>query len=209
MAGTLADLKARIIAETNRDDLADDLAGVLASTISAAIRFYAARPFFFNDLRDTSASTIAGNEYVARPTGLRALRVLKIVVGGIERDLRKINGDELERLAAVPTSGQPYKFAEVDTRLRLYPKPNAVFALVTLGVFDLAALANDAASNGWTDADIGQDLIANETKFRLARDTFRNDKMAAAAAVARDDALQLLRAETRRRAGTGRLRPCS
>jgi hypothetical protein len=84
---TLADLKARIIAETNRDDLADDLATALDEVISRAIEFYAVQRFTFNEYRQT-ATTVANNQYVTLPAGTRMIDYLSVTVGSNAYPLR-------------------------------------------------------------------------------------------------------------------------
>lgn len=207
---TYADLKARIIRETTRADLADDLAPSLTQAINSAIEHYADQRFWWNELITTSV-TIANNEYVSLPTGvtLRRLDRFAITVGATQYPLSEVPLKTLEDWAkAIQTQGQPTTFAvygATDTpTYRLWPRPNAVFPLTWIGVTDETALSADADTNSWTT--YGYDLITARAKYLLYRDQFRDNEGATFAAIAEKDALTKLKGETARRLGTGRVR---
>lgn len=203
---TYGDLKTRIIAETNRDDLVDDYAVNLAQAIVEAIDHYATKRFWFNEVRTTAAMTI-GNEYVAVPTGLRGIDMVWASIGpGYE--VQKTDLDNIESLAHVGGNGQPSRWAYYApsgaASLRFWPTPNSAYSLILIGTKDETTLSAPGDSNAWTL--YAYDLIAARAKMLLCRDLFRDQVKAQTAAEAETDALTRLRGETNRRLGTGRVR---
>lgn len=203
---TYGDLKARVIAETTRDDLADDYAGNLAQAIVEAVDHYASQRFWFNEIR-TTASTVAANASVTAPSGIRWIDEVIVSIGSGYR-LMKDELTHLELLALNGGAGQPTRYADYAPSgvrtLRLWPTPTSIWSLVILGTKDEPALVNTGDSNAWTL--YAYDLIAARTKFLLCRDLFRDDKKMQTAGAAEADAISRLRAETGRRLGTGRMK---
>jgi hypothetical protein len=198
MANTLGDLKARVAAELLRSDQSANI----ANAIGRAIEFWAPRRFWFNEDRQTTV-TAPGNEYATYPTGLRVDDALFVTVNGSGYPLHKRSNRWIEAAAqAVNSSAQPTDYAMVNGQVRLYPKPNLVYVVTAVGVFDEPALGSDAASNSWTAE--AQDLISARARMTLCRDILRDPDMAQAAAQAEQEALMRLIAETTRRTATSR-----
>lgn len=197
---TYADLRSRVITETIRDDLADTLSGQLTSHIARAIEFYASSRFWFNE-GVLSGVCVSGNEYAAKPSGLRIIDKLSVTIGGLQRPLRALSLVDIDTLAIVNTSGQPTDYAETGDQVRLWPKPNSAYALSFVGIVDLSALSADGDSNAWTNQ--GFDLITARTKYTLFRGQFYDGAKAQAAQAEEADALAKLRGETARRLSTG------
>lgn len=209
MAGTLGDLRQRLLDETNRDDLADDLLSASNRIIADAIDFYAAERWWFNEARVTSACVI-GNEYLALPTGLRQLDKPYLVVGNIRYGLIKRSMDEIEGLYATPITGQPTDFAVFGANIRLWPTPNLAYTVIWLDLADATALdyTNAASSNAWTL--YAAPLIAARAKIILYRDYLsasEQDPRVGNALMQEKEAYGRLKAESNRRLATGRMRP--
>ena len=207
---TYADLKARIIRETIRDDLSDTLALSLTQAIKDAIEFYADQRLWFNETILTSV-TVLNNEYVSLPgtLALRKLDRFAITVGATQYPLRAQSLVQIEDWAkAIQTQGQPTDYAVYGSQdiptYRLWPRPNAVFPLTWVGVIDEPALSADSDTNSWTTYGYG--LITARAKMLLFRDQFRDAEGAQLAANAEAQQLQTLKVETARRLGTGRIR---
>jgi len=209
---TLGELKARIIRETNRDELADtpgaDATAASSADLEGAIRraieFYAAKRFWFNETSGTTVTTI-GSSTAPAPAGLRVDDYLDLAVGGQQRRIARRDLHHVNALLGYGvTRGEPYDYARDGSLLRLYPIPRQVYTLTVFGLYDLTALDSDAASNAWTTE--AEDLIAARTRFLLLRDTFRDPEGAGMARSAEDEALAALRGESAQRAGTGRVR---
>jgi hypothetical protein len=204
---TLADLKARIIAETNRDDLADDLATALDEVISRAIEFYAVQRFTFNEYRQT-ATTVANNQYVTLPSGIRMIDYLSVTVGSNAYPLRPQAWQVIEEWNGyATTSGQPTDYSVQTGQVRLYPVPNTAYPLTFLGVADVTPAldySDDTSTNAWlTD---GYDLLAARVRYLLYRDYFRDAEGANIALGAEQEALADLRNSVAQLLGTGRMR---
>lgn len=200
---TLADLKTRIITETNRDDLSDDLASQLTTALSQTVSYYANQRFWFNESIQT-APCVIGNEYVTVPATLVVLDGVSCLVGAIKNPLRKRSLLYIEDIAgAVNTQGQPTDYAQFGGQVRLWPKPSQTYTLTFVGIVNPGLPASDA-SNFWTAE--AQDLVVNRAKMLLYRDTFRDADGAQMAAAAEADALSSLISQTGRMTGTGRMR---
>jgi len=207
---TYADLQARIIRETNRDDLNDTLALSLTQAIQDSIQFYADQRFWFNEQIATSV-TVLNNEYVSLPTGVnfRKLDRFAITIGATQYPLRPQSLVTIEDWAkAIQTQGQPTDYAvagyaDIPT-YRLWPRPNAVFPLTWVGVVDLGTLSAETDTNSW--CTYGAALIVARAKMLLYRDQFRDTEGAQIAANAEAQQLSTLKVETARRLGTGHMR---
>lgn len=206
---TLGDLKTRIITETNRDDLGDDLASTLSGIIAKSIDQYAAERWWFNELRTTSAC-VSANQYATLPTGFRVLDKLFLVVGNVNYTLRPRQNLEIEALYTTPISGQPTDYAVYGSQVRFWPTPNSAYPLIWELIADVTPAldyADDTSTNAWTNQ--GQDLICAEAKMRLYRDVLSaqtTDPRYQLALQQREQAYSRLKGETTRRLSTGRVR---
>ena len=185
---TLAELKTRIVTETNRDDIAPggELESLLNDTIARAIEFHADELFWFNRA-SAPAETVAETATVAMPEGLRI--ALSAACDG--SPLRKIAAEDMAGLSG---GGRPLLWAEEDGSIRLWPVPDAAYPLSLGGIAELGVPAD---SNEWTGA--GYDLIAARVRMLLCRDVLRDLDGVRLAAAAEEEALGRLRRETRRR----------
>lgn len=188
---TLAELKTRIILETNRDDMGvgGDLETALANAISRSIEHYAGELFWFNRKSGTTP-TVAATATAALPTGMR----VPLTVSYDQVPLLKVDLGDIQHLTA---TGRPSHWAENEGAIQLYPVPDAVYTLSVQGIADLGV---PVTSNEWTTE--AEDLIAARTRFLLFRDIFRDREGVQFAAQAEGEALSRLRSETRRRAVT-------
>lgn len=191
---TLGNLKTRVIAETDRDDMGagEALEDTLALCIARAIEHYAHEPFWF--MRDSgTASTTSGTNYVTTPYAVRvpdmvsysAVPLMEVGIGDIE---------------FLTDSGQPTRWAPNGDRIYLWPIPDAVYSLDVFGSGQIDAPEDDNDETVWTNE--AYDLIAARTRFLLYRDVFRDAEGVQFAGQAEQEALSKLRRETRRRNAT-------
>lgn len=211
---TLGDLKQRVISETTRDDLADDLAAQFQNIIARSIDYYSYERWWFNERR-VLIPTVIGQDYVTWPASVpniaRRLDGLYLEQnGGATRwpiTVRSI--DEFEDLAQPGMTGQPTDYLMDGDVIRLFPIPNAVYQIAADLICEVTPpLAVDSDSNIWTNQ--GQDLIVAQVKLRLYRDYLSattTDPRLMSALVQERDAYGRLRAESNRRTATGRLQP--
>lgn len=196
---TLGDLKARIADELLKRNLSTQI----AQHIARAIEFYAGRRFWFNTGTMTGAAVAPdGDGYVALPTGTRIIDSIRVGRNVLrQRDAAQID----EWLSSGPsTASEPYDYAAVGDRVRLYPIPTGTVALVVVGTFDLPALSSDTSSNAWTNE--AADLIAARARMTLYRDVLRNPDGVRLAKDAIREAQEDLDMKTMRRLGSGRMR---
>lgn len=202
---TLGELKARIKAETNRDDLDDELATAFVEVIKRAIIYFETQRFTFNEVR--VVQNTAG-EYNDLPIGLKFIDTLSVQVGSNRYPLRMQSYEVIEEWNGyATTAGQPTDFSVSDNQVRLYPIPNTVYPLIFLGVSEVTPpldYDNDDSTNAWLVQ--GYDLIAARVRYLLYRDYFRDDAGASTAFGAQQEALADLRNEASLQIGTGRMR---
>ena len=193
---TLTALYTRIILDLNRDDMGSggDLEQAKIDAVADAVEFYSDEQFWFNRASGT-ASTVASTATVALPTGVR----LPTVVSYLGEPLRQVPLDRISEVynATTPLTGRPYWWAEDEGLIRLYPTPNAVYALSVYGLASTGVPAAGGDTNIWTTEALP--LILARAKKILLRGPLRDPEGAALMAQAEDEALTKLRRETRRR----------
>lgn len=208
---TLADLKQRIISETTRDDLNDDLATDLNTVIASAIDQFAAERWWFNEGRAVTACVV-GDAMQPLPAGFRELDQLSLVVGGVRYAMLAKTVAEVDELYSVPSSGQPTDYALFGANIYVWPTPNQAYGLIWNLVQDVTPALDFTAApgtqtNAWTNS--GADLIVAQAKIRLYRDylsSVETDPRLQLAVAQRDDAWTRLKSETNRRLSSGRVR---
>lgn len=199
--GTLAELKARIL-----DELPDGVSvRQIAQHIARAIEHFSATRFWFTQGR-MSVTTTPGSRIIALTNGLRAEDCVLLVIGTSVQPLEKRSAADLDEAFFDGSTGQPTTYNFSNSRLTLYPTPDAAYTLSLSGVFNQTIpLSTDASSNVWSTE--GADLIAARAKETLYRDVLKDIQGMQAAALAREEAQLRLREETVRRLNCGVLQP--
>lgn len=190
---TYGDLKTRIKSELDREDMdaGEDSINDLTTHILAAVRYYQNRRFWFLLKPAKSVNTVDAQNYVTRPTDMHTIDRVSIPTLGYE--LERCDIADLEALDEPSgTEGQPVYWAEGEggTQIRLYPTPNAVWALKMSGTALITALSADADTNVWTND--GQDLIAARACRTICKDVFKDFEAAEGFALAEAEALAAL-----------------
>lgn len=186
--GTLAELKARIAREMNRTDLTT----VIAENIADAVADYQSVRFEFNQAR-TTFNTVAGTEFYggALPTDLGQIDSIVATVNGRRSKLTGWPFAVMEQIATTTSAfGEPSAWSWYAKQLRLYPVPDAVYALTLSYVQRIDMPGSDSASNIWTNE--AAQLILHSTKRRIAQNYTRDMEMAQAARAAEGDAYRRL-----------------
>lgn len=210
---TLGELKARVRAETNRDDLDDELSGALTLAIQRAIEFYADEKFWFNS---TITTVTSGAGSIPVPASVR--KVERLAIPALNITLQETTLTQLERGTLLPVNGIPRWYAYYNNALNVWPQPEQSFTFQIIGLLDLPLLttgedymwsAEDpitgfgdslTGQNAWTNE--AQDLIAARARFTLMRDQFRDPEGAQLAQAAMTEAFDRLKRETARRLET-------
>jgi hypothetical protein len=208
--GTLGDLRARIIAETNRDDLVDDMASALDDVIQQCIEFYGNDAWWFNELPLQSACTI-NNPYAPIPTNVKRVDSLRLVVGSIRYVMRVQPWQVIDDFYSVPSFGQPTDYAQVVDQIYMWPTPSQAWPLIWETIAEVTPVldyTDPASSNRWTTE--ARDLIVAQAKIRLYRDylsAVSTDPRLIQAISAEADAYANLRGASNRRMATGQVIP--
>lgn len=200
---TLGELKQRVITETNRDDLQDDLSALLSDYFNRAIETYSETRFWFNTAI-SSQPLVAGNDMQALPSDFLLPDYLYVLVGPNRFSIQKRTSDEIEMLYSVNATGQPTDYCIQSDGLRVWPRPGQNYATLWHYIKQFPPLTDDAQSNPWTED--GQYLIVATVKRFLYRDVWRDADGAAWAAQAEQEALAELKTKTNMRLSTGRLK---
>lgn len=190
---TLGELKARIALEMDREDLNDELSGVLAKHINEAIEFFTDERFYFSAIV-TRANCTAREVTMDIPTSLK--RIDKITLPEVYIELRELILPELEKLQD-GVFAQPRYYAYYNDQIRFWPVPDKAYVLEFTGVLSNAAPTSDTESNVWTTTC--EALISNRTKMTLARDVFRDPQGVQLYGSATAEALQRLKRDTAKR----------
>src|SRR3954464_6002648 len=178
---TLTQLYARIILDTNRDDMGSggELEQAKIDAVADAIETHAGELFWFNRAAG-SVATVAGIATATLPAGMRIAQV----VTWRGKPLRKVPLEKIQKAenSAAPVVGPPCLWAEDGGAIHLWPMPDAIYPLAVNGIADLGV---PAGSNGWTVE--GYRLILAEAKKILCRGPLRDPEgMALAADAARE-----------------------
>lgn len=206
---TLGTMMDRIADELDRSDLTSQI----QKAIQTAIDRYQRKRFFFNEARSLTFNTVDGQEFYTSADSsdipnLLFIDNVKLTISGSDKiDLERRQYSELEYDSANSTNdeGQPTAYAYYNKQLRLYPIPNAAYAVRVSGVFALSDLSATADTNAWmTDAEA---LIRSRAKRELLTHVIRDAEGATAMAQAEAEELQSLIQETNARSGTGAIYP--
>jgi hypothetical protein len=206
---TLAVMKARIADELgDRSDLTDRIARAIADAIAE----YQQKRFWFNESRDVTFPTVAGQEFYtaadhADIPNLYRIDQATMLIGNQVAVLARRSEAELQVLSDNATqSGDPTDFAYFARQLRLCPVPNAVRLIRITGHVRFAAPTSDEETgNVWmTDAE---KLVRSRAKYELAIHNLNDDELATKMAAAVTEQLTALAARTGRQIGRGRITP--
>lgn len=192
--GTLADLKARIIADTDRSDLEGEAASLLTAHIRDACEYYAIERFWFNS-GFASAVTTGGVATAPLPASIRIVDRVAIPATGAE-----LAECRLEELPVQDGGGTPERFVNMGDEILLHPTPSGAFTLRVYGIRRIDPPVADSDSNAWTNEAAA--LIGARTRYTLYRDVWMFMENAAASMTACDEELRRLKRETGKRMNT-------
>lgn len=215
MANTLGDLKAKIASDIERD-LTDETTSTrtwedeIESSIFDAIALQKSKQYWFMQ-QPTSAEITSScsttSSYVSEPTGLVQIDSLRLTVNSQKQSIDPVSFAEMESLHDGNTTdtGEPFKYCRYGQRVRLYPSPNETYTLTWSGLFDDAAMDDDADITIWTTVGKGELLIRCQAKVILYRDYIKAYADVPAAIAALKEVENALDREHAKRVGTRRL----
>lgn len=138
----------RIIEELPRSD--SSITAIVQGQVLSAIDFYTNERFWFNE-KQTTLTTSSSLAYYSWPTDL--IEIDSVVVtdpGGTEYELEPITYQEMNRLDAGNSFGQPFWYSTYGKQFRLYPIPDATYTFVVSHQFSPATLSATSDTNAWT-----------------------------------------------------------
>lgn len=202
-----------------QDKIADqiaraDLATQITETINDAIIFYQPHRFIFSEGRDTSLSTVIGQEFygvaddvLLGPNGLFAFDYITVTIGTAKFDLPRYQPEDIELLTQSGTQmGQPQCYSYYNYQMRLYPVPSAVYPLTIAAHQRIAPpTAQNTVGNAWM-VD-GERLIRGRAKYELAINYTGDMDEAQRMTAYVNEAYDELKARTNKLAGTGFITP--
>jgi hypothetical protein len=169
--GTLGFMMDKISDQIARTDLGPQIAEV----INDAILFYQPHRFIFSEGRDTSLSTVVGQEFygvaddvLLGPAGLFSFDYITVTIGTAQFDLPRYQPEAIELLSQSGTQmGQPQCYSYYNYQMRLYPVPNAVYPL-TIAAHQRIAAPPDNTTTGNPWMVDGERLIRGRAKYEIA-----------------------------------------
>ncbi|WP_079212947.1 hypothetical protein [Brucella pituitosa] len=195
------------------DDTTGEYLNQIQTCIFKAIRVCEREPYYFNETRDTTFQTVAGQEWYDSRDNPNIASLVRIVAAYSEdgdaqrRVLTRVSPDELETLSyGTAAKGQPNSFTYFGQRIRLYPIPGEQEYTIRLqlGPYRLGPVQSADDSNVWfTEAF---DMVKARAKFELYRNYLQDEQLAVAALDDYREQDGLLKAETSRRNGSGRIK---
>ena len=204
---TYIDMITRISDESLRPDMANQI----KLCIQDAVAHYEVERFWFNQFRDRSFATVAGQEFYGAPDHADIPHVLEfdaltLSVGSTRWPLNKAGYVQIEDWNADASSrGQPTHYAYWGQQIRLYPVPDNIYPVRLSGLFKLPTLVADGDQNAWTND--AEELIRNRAKSILYGQYLRDDGNAARAGALEAAAYERLSTTTARRLAAGDIRP--
>lgn len=209
---TLADMKARILSQTKRQDLTD----AIADEITSAIKFYQSKDLWISRKRaEASFDTVADQSIYTSDDDEALGRLVKmeyalLTYQGRVIRLRFTSPPMIEAWIGSISAvlNPPQFFSWYDERLFLYPTPDAAYPVTISGVFKVAAPASDSETgNVWMTE--GEELI----RARATRNLYLNYMMGTEDALVQqqkaleDEAYKSLRQETSKKTQVNSVRP--
>lgn len=208
---TRATMQTEILADLRRSSA--QLGSQTLSAISAAIKFYQPQRFWFNESRSVTFNTVQSQSVYTFGTSGDITTEFYRIDGGVitedsdNRPLRRGDYVALETMIdGNSTEGRPTRFAYIAKSLRLYPVPDAAYAVRLFGHIKLAEPENDNdTGNDWFVE--AYELIKCRAKAYLGAHVLMDLNMAAVMRAAEQDAFKALKKATTDKVATGTLVP--
>ncbi len=194
----------------------------IQNAIQSAIAKWEREPFYFNEVYNSSTplfTTVSAQELYTTAAGAGIATApdiysLHALISTYRWPLTKQSWDWMEEASVNPAGrGQPTDWAYLAQTIRLYPIPDGAYPIRASRLQILTALSADADANVWTQD--AYDLIRCEAKLILAQEVLHDDDMVRRMKIAiygdpslpgERGYLSVLKAETTRRAATGRVK---
>lgn len=204
----------QLIADISRDidDTTGEYTADIQRAIAASIRYCERETYYFNETRDVTFNTVAGQQWYGAPAHEQIPRLVHIQAAyredhtGNVLDLRRDTPEGMELVSdRNAAKGEPVAYTYFNQQLRLYPVPDNAYKIrLQLGAYRLAPLTSFEIPNAWvTEA---YDLIKARAKYILAKDTLKDPQVATEALSDYQDQHKALKRETTSRNARGVIR---
>ena len=207
--GTLGNM-----ADTITDEIRDStIPTQIIDKILEAIDYYDGERFYFNEDQSIVYTTSNSQEFYTSVdwSGIDTIRHIdsvKVQYSGGRFPLRAATWDEMERASTTTTNvGVPTYYAYYQQRLRLYPIPNQAYTIQMAVLQQLATLSLTTQSNAWV-VD-GFNMIKARAKALIYAHIKDDPQQAQKFEYIADQEYKALKAQTRNRIATGRVRTWS
>lgn len=209
-ASTFSDLILQIADEI--DDTTGEYSSQITAACYGAIRYCERDVYYFNETRDVTFSTVAGQQWYGAADNANIPTLVRVIEAYCER----ADGERSRMGRSTPTDmglvsdnsasqGEPDCWTYFGQRIRLYPIPDQAYTIrLQLGPYRLSTITNVSDSNAWTMEAF--DLLKARAKFILYKDIIKDAVLAAEALNDYEDQHRALKAETSRRNGSGCIR---
>ena len=191
-------MQTRIASELS-DDGALTVAQIKAA-IQSAIKHYERKPFFFNQKKESTFSTVASQEYYAAAANADIPYIEKMdgfTIGSSKKPVTKVDFSAIDNAQTGSITGEPTSYAYYDQKIRLYPIPSAVYTATMAYIYRLTALSADGDTNAWMTE--GEELIRQAAKRDICTNVLIDDAGIARYGNREVEVFDELKAETARR----------
>lgn len=194
------------------DDITDEYVAQIQESIFAAIRFCERESFYFNESRDVTFQTRAGQgAYDASDTRHleTAVKIKSVYLSWDQHhklELERRSPFALEPSLSSEQQGTPVCYSYFDRKLHLYPTPDRAYQIqLLLSPQRLSEIESVDEEHPWFI--YGFDLIKARAKYELYKNILKEPDCAAAAYNDFNEQLHELRAETSKRHNVTRIIP--
>ena len=203
---TLAELKALIADDLDRDDMDSQI----AKAVSSAISHYEGTRFWFNEKRDIEFTLSSSQEFYGVNDSpyipnLIEIDAFSVIQSGTPNPIYRRDYDWIERTAMNGVAGLPSDYAYYGQEIRFYPIPDGTGSMTArIAAHVRLDSLSDSQENAWTTE--AENLIRYRACWELSQNVIKDYEAADRYKPMEIDALQRLEAETTRRRTTGRVR---
>lgn len=154
----------------------------IKNAIQSAVSKWERVPFYFNEVYNASLFSTVINQELYTTAAAAAISTLanihRLHIAGSSRfPLIRVSPAQIDDLATTATAAKPTHWSYFSSTIRLYPIPDAIYAIAASYTQRLAALSADGDTNVWTSDAF--DLIKAEAKLILALEVLHDLEMAA------------------------------
>ena len=203
---TLAELKALIADDLDRDDMGSQI----AKAVSSAISHYEGTRFWFNEKRNIEFTLSSSQEFYGVNDSpyipnLIEIDSFSVIQSGTPNPIYRRDYDWIEQTAMNGVAGLPSDYAYYGQEIRLYPIPDGTGSMTArIAAHVRLDSLSDSQENAWTTE--AENLIRYRACWELSQNIIKDYEAADRYKPMEMDALQRLDMETTRRRSTGRVR---